>query len=43
MFYKLKGSYAPEKKDVRVGVYSLADLRRKMKEKGLQVTDNPHE
>jgi phage terminase small subunit len=41
MYYKLRGSYAPEKKDVRVGVYSLSDLRRKMKEKSLQVTDNP--
>lgn len=41
--FKLLGSYAPTKvegkHDHRVGIFSMADLRRKVKAKGIKITD----
>lgn len=41
MSFKLLGSYAPKKSEVkadhRVGIFSMADLRRKMKESGIEI------
>lgn len=43
MIFNLLGSYAPKKvegkHDHRVGVFSMRELREKMKEKGVKVTD----
>lgn len=43
MSFKLLGSYAPKrvesKNDHRIGVFSMADLRRKMKENNIKITD----
>ena len=43
MIFNLLGSYAPKKvegkHDHRVGIFSMKELREKMKEKGVKVTD----
>lgn len=43
MIFNLTGSYAPKKvegkHDHRVGIFSMKDLRQKMKEKGIKITD----
>jgi len=44
MIFNLMGSYAPKKvegkHDHRVGIFSMGDLRKKMKEKGLKIINN---
>lgn len=44
MIFNLLGSYAPKKvegkHEHKVGVFSMSDLRKKMKEKGIKVTDS---
>lgn len=43
MSFNLLGSYAPKKVESKnehlVGLFSMADLRRKVKEKGIKITD----
>ena len=43
MAFNLLGSYAPKKvegkHDHRVGIFSMGELRRRMKERGVEVTD----